>query len=26
VLFDCDLRATGQQSSSDVDTPIIRII
>ena len=26
VLFDCDLRATAQQSSSDVDTPITRVI
>jgi diaminohydroxyphosphoribosylaminopyrimidine deaminase / 5-amino-6-(5-phosphoribosylamino)uracil reductase len=26
VLFDCDLRATGQQSSSDVDAPLTRII
>jgi riboflavin-specific deaminase-like protein len=26
VLFDCDLRATAQQSSSDADTPVIRII
>jgi len=26
VLFDCDLRATGQQPSSDVDAPITRVI